>query len=82
MLPLSSCKIIFFRKLPTRLFSFLLFIEMYMARHFVGHFVPLNIVPFMDGSTWEKYGSFLNSFHPEIKRLKPRLERIKNKIGR
>ena len=31
--------------------------------------------------TWEKYGAFLNSFHPKIKRLIRKLELINDKIG-
>ena len=31
-------------------------------------------------STWEKYGTFLNSFHPEVKWLIRKLEEIKDKI--
>ena len=30
--------------------------------------------------TWEKYDAFLNSFHPEVKRLIRRLEQITDKI--
>ena len=33
-------------------------------------------------NTWEKYGAFLKSFHPEVERLIWRLERINDKIGR
>ena len=31
-------------------------------------------------STWGKYGAFLNSLHPEVKRLIQGLERIKDKL--
>ena len=30
-------------------------------------------------STWEKYETFLNSFHPEVKKLIRKLERVKDK---
>ena len=33
-------------------------------------------------STSKKYGAFLNSFHPNVKRLVGKLERINDKIGR
>ena len=32
-------------------------------------FVPPKMAPVRHESTWEKYGTLLNSFHPQVKRL-------------
>ena len=37
---------------------------------------------FGDEGFWEPYGSILTSFHPKLKRLKGKFERIKGRIGR
>ena len=45
-------------------------------------FVPLKIAPAGTDSTWGKYGAFLNSFYPDVKRFSRRLERFTNRISR
>ena len=45
-------------------------------------FVSPKMAPVRTESTWGKYGAFLNSFHPKVKRLIRRLEWIKDRIGR
>ena len=40
------------------------------------------MVPVGAKSTWEAYGTFLNSFHLKVKQLIGKLEQIKNRIGR
>ena len=43
---------------------------------------PPKIAPAGTESTQEKYGTFLNAFHPDVKRIIQRIEREKYKIGR
>ena len=48
----------------------------------ISSFAHSKIAPVGAENTWEKYGTFLNSFHPEVTQLKGELERIKDRIGR
>ena len=45
-------------------------------------FFPPKMNPEGPKSTWEKYGTFLNSLHPNTKRLVRRLQSINYEIGR
>ena len=49
---------------------------------FISMFPFLKMTPAEDESTLKKYGAFLNSFHPDVKRLIWRIERINYKIGK
>ena len=57
--------------------SHIIFIQMYMNCHCVYNFI---IHSFKDGSSWEKCGTFLNSFYPNAKWFIQRLEHIKDRI--
>ena len=45
-------------------------------------FISLKMAPVEIESTWGKYGTFWNSFHPDVQQLKQRLEWITNGISR
>ena len=45
-------------------------------------FTPPKMTPVGVKSTWEKYGTFLNSFKPKVKRLIQKHEQINDRIGR
>ena len=49
---------------------------------FVISLFDLSEMPPVKAKNWEKYGAFLNSFHPKVKRLIRRLHRINDKMGR
>ena len=63
-----------FRRIP--------FLCVYVCVFVLSLFVLLKMTPVGAKSFWEKYSTFLNSFHPKIKCLIWRFEQIKDKIGK
>ena len=84
MFPVTSDRFIFFCKFPSHLVFLLHFIPMYVALNsfVILLFFPLKMASAVTVNAWEKHGSYLNSFYPEIRGPIQRLKRVNDWIFR